>query len=637
MTAASLLPRRRRVAIATAVALVAGAIVAFLAVRRSRDAARPATVLLVSIDTCRADRLGVAGARLTDGSSPTPFLDRLAAEGRWYPRATTPAPLTLPAHTTVFSGLYPDRHGVRENDSFRVPKPESRGYALLAEELRAAGFETAAFVSAQPLDRRFGLDQGFRLYDDVDRRSARGSGMLFRERDADATVARAARWLAESAGAPRRFLFAHFFDPHHPYERRPDSPSTLPAGTEGDYLAEIVAVDRAVERLCAALPDGGRDAWIVVFGDHGEALGEHGEATHGYFLYDATLRVPLIVRPPRGRAEPLPPARPARLVDVRATLLDAVGVEAPFRDGESLLRPAAGPFRDRAESLYAYFQHRYARLRAYRDGDLKLIEGGGQRELFRTDDDPGEMRDLSLERATEADRLRALLFDALASGGANVAADAPMPPEVFSAYNGARTPALAVEPSEDENAALPHPAAKQAVLRDLDAARRLLTRGDAARAALTLRAHAAERDGNPALLLWTGRAVREAAADPRLPTAARLSELADAAGMFRTLAERWADPRGVDLELLCLRDRAKLEPGGEAFREIARRASGEIAARGGSAVTYALRGLAREALGDLPGAESDLKSAFDRDPDDARISADLARVRALRQSSQGGR
>ncbi|HYC78216.1 MAG TPA: sulfatase [Planctomycetota bacterium] len=628
--------RRRRVAplvgVAFGLAVLGGG--AWWTLRR---APAPADVVLISIDTCRADRVGPGGARLADGSSPTPTLDRLAADGAWFPDALTPAPLTLPAHVTMMSGLYPDRHGVRENDSFRVPPRARRSYALLAEELRDAGFLAAAFVSAQPLDRRFGLDQGFDVYDEVGRSAARGAGLFFRERDADATVERAAQWLHAHDAAPRRFLFAHFFDPHFPYERRADSPATLPDGTAGDYLAEIVAVDRAIARLLAALPRGGDDAWIVVTGDHGEGLGDHGEATHGYFLHDTVLRVPLIVRPPKGKNAPRPHVRPARLVDLRATILDAVGVAAPPRDGESLLRPPTRPFRDRAETLYAYYQHQYARLRAHRDETWKLTEGGGREAVTRWREPGGEAAAPAAEAEVEAARLRALLFEALAAAGAEVADAAAASTEIGGVYHGARSPSGDVEPAEDRNRTLPHPADRVETLRDLDAARSALRRGEAARAALLLKAHAAERDENPALLLWTGRAVREAAGDPRLPSPVRLKELDDAAAMFRTLSERWRDPRGADLELLCLRDRYALAAERGVADETVRKASAEIAARGGTAVTFALRGLAKADLGDLAGAAADLAVARERDPDDRKIALDYARILALRDAGRSGR
>jgi choline-sulfatase len=596
---------------------------------RASFLSEPTLIVLISIDTCRADRLGVAGARLLDGTSPTPVLDGLAASGAWFPNATTPAPLTLPAHVSAMSGLYPDRHGVRENDSFRVPPPTKRRYRLLAEELRDFGFATAAFVSAQPLDRRFGLDQGFAVYDDVDRASARGGGHRFRERSAAATTERAARWLASTTSERRRFVFVHYFDPHAPYERGPDAPEGLPEGVAGDYLAEIAAVDRSIGDLLRGLPKGGAEAWVIVFGDHGEGLGDHGEPTHGYFLYDSVLRVPLIVKPPASRKEPKPPILPARLVDLRATILDAARKDGDPRDGRSLLREPTTPFRDRAESLYGFYQHRYARLRALRDETTKLIEGGGVDELYLWRDDPTESKNLALDRAIEADRLRALLYEALAAAGADVADAAAPAPDVVGPYHGARSATSVVEPDEDENRKLPRAHEKRDVLRDLDAARHALERGDAAKASLLLKAHEAERDGNPALLLWTGRALRETAFDRRLDVRTRTGLLEDAAARFRTLAERFKDPRGLDLELLCLRDAAKATGTEPPMRELVRKATAEIAAGGGSALTFALRGSAKESLGDLRGAVEDFDEAHRKDPSDPKILEDRARVRAL--------
>ena len=191
----------------------------------------------------------------------------------------------------MFSGLYPDRHGVRENDSFKVPKRENRKYTLLAEDLKAAGFQTAAFVSAQPMERRFGLAAGFDVYDEPDRKTARGGGQRFRERprEGDRGEGRRAREGRPGAAVvPVRPLLR----PARAVRARGARTRGSRLATAGSYLGEVMAVDRAIGEILAALPNGGRDAWVIVTADHGEGLGEHGEPTHGLLLYDSTLRDP---------------------------------------------------------------------------------------------------------------------------------------------------------------------------------------------------------------------------------------------------------------------------------------------------------------------------------------------------------
>ena len=198
-------------------------------------------------------RTGFNGFRLTDGSSPTPRMDELAASGSALRWGLSPVPLTLPATVSLMSGLYPDGHGVRENDSFCVPLPEGRAYSLLAEDLRAEGWRTAAFVSGQPLDRKYGVNQGFMVYDQPGREHAPRHHMQFRERSAEETTDAVVGFLAKASGEPL-FLFVHYFDPHMPYEEAVFLPAPPPQASERAYISEIARVDREVGRLLDALP-----------------------------------------------------------------------------------------------------------------------------------------------------------------------------------------------------------------------------------------------------------------------------------------------------------------------------------------------------------------------------------------------
>jgi arylsulfatase A-like enzyme len=549
----------------------------------------------------------------------------------------------------MFSGLYPDRHGIRENDSFKVPKRENRKYTLLAEDLRAAGFRTAAFVSAQPMERRFGLAAGFDVWDEPDPRTARGGGQRFRERRARETAGKVAAH-ARAGLAPRSFLFVHFFDPHAPYEPEERSPA-LPGGVWGDYLGEVMAVDQAIGEILAALPNGGRDAWVIVTADHGEGLGEHGEESHGFLLHDATLEVPLVVRPPARFDARLPgataggsrlfgSAAAGRLTDVAPTILALAGIEKPGLDGRSLVvlrgedddRPA---FRDRAETLYGWYQFRYARLRAFRDAGAKLVEGGGRSELYdlRPDPasakraDPGELRDVAAARPEEVARLRKLLLDALATAPKDEAQSTFEVPDLSGPYVGGRPAGTAIEPTEDENARLPRVQDRWNVVTDLEIARAHLRRGEPGKATLVLKAHAGELATNPALLFWTARSHHEVGASGAGSPEARLAELATAARHYRDLRTRFLDARGLDSELLVLRERHAITGDAVDLTSLVKLADGEIAAGGGSSLTFALRGVAKRDVGDLVGAESDLRRAAELDPTNLRAAEDLESVR----------
>ena len=342
-------------------------------------------LVLITIDTLRADRLGAYGY----GRARTPHIDGLSARGVRFDRAFATAPITLPSHASLMTGRYPPGHGARHN-GIRVDAE----VPSLAKALSAAGFATGAFVSAFPLDRRFGLNAGFAMYGDRMPRGPRGR--LENERPGRDAVDEARAWLsapgpAGAGAAERRFLWVHLFEPHAPYGH---AGSGRPVADR--YDDEIAESDAQVGRIIEALGTRAASALVVVASDHGEAFGEHGEVSHSLFVYDTTLRVPLIM------AGPGVPARtvgsPVSLVDVAPTLLRLLGM-TPFDSDGINLAPALGgaalPARDLyAESFAPLLDFGWSSLRALRSGGFKYIDAP-RSELYDTAADPGEERDLS--------------------------------------------------------------------------------------------------------------------------------------------------------------------------------------------------------------------------------------------------
>ena len=379
--------------------------------------AQGANVLLVTIDTLRRDRVGAFG----DRRGLTPTLDRLAAGGIRYTHAFSHVPMTLPAHTSILTGLTPRHHGVRNNTTFRLDER----VPTLATALKGAGYRTGAFVGAFVLDGRFGLSRGFDEYNDRLGHPARPTFHIA-ERRASEVVAAAGSWiLAEDAdtrstsASTRRpwFAWVHLFDPHAPYD--------APAGARADlapYDAEVAYTDamlgQFLDRLRAA---GALDrTLVVVTADHGESLGEHGETTHGLFAYNATLAVPLIVNGP-GLA-PGEVDEPVAHADLMPTILDLLGSPIPGSlDGRSLVR---APARDRSiyfEALDASLTRGWAPLVGVIQNGWKFIDLPDA-ELYDLTADPGELRN----RASSDPRAEALKGSLrLAAGSERSAPAAP--------------------------------------------------------------------------------------------------------------------------------------------------------------------------------------------------------------------
>jgi arylsulfatase A-like enzyme/Flp pilus assembly protein TadD len=348
--------------------------------------AKAPNVLLVTIDTLRADHVGSYGAPEVS----TPTLDALAREGVRFQLAISASPLTLPSHASILTGLYPPAHGVRHNGLFRL---EAR-FDTLAERLHSAGYATGAVMGSVVLARRYGLDQGFERYDDeVSPHAAVPGGYL--ERDADAVTDRALEWLS-TARRPF-FLWTHYYDPH--FEYRPPAPYA-DRFRERPYAGEIAFVDASLARLLAGLRESKLldDTLIVATSDHGESLGEHGEVTHGYGLYDATLVVPLLLRGPgipRGRVI----EEPVRTVDIAPTVLRRAGLEpSHLGDGRDLAplwhpEPPRSPRWAYAETLATRFDHGWSPLFAVRS-PKHLYVRAPRAELYALEQDPSQQRNL---------------------------------------------------------------------------------------------------------------------------------------------------------------------------------------------------------------------------------------------------
>lgn len=359
------------------------------------DSASPAAperpnVLLITVDTLRPDALGWVA-----GENETPALDALAAEGFRFPSAVSPVPLTLPAHLSMFTGMVPRRHGVRDNGQVLGAAP-----ATLAERLRDAGWSTGAFISGYPLQAQFGADRGFDHYDDTLPVGAEG----WLERPASATSAAALEWLR--ATPEPWFLWVHYYDPHDPYE--PPEELVRP-GRKGLYHGEVAVTDRGVGELLAGLPDTPR---LTVFAaDHGESLGQHGEPTHGFFLYDSSMRIPMVFHFP-GRISSSESSAAPRLVDLAPTVLDLTGLP-PLEgtDGVSLVPTLEGAEQEippaYLETRQPWITYGWSPLEAVRTERWKLVLAP-RPELYDLMADPQEATNRIADERPVVRRLQAV-------------------------------------------------------------------------------------------------------------------------------------------------------------------------------------------------------------------------------------
>jgi len=370
------------------VALLAVSIGVFLWLRPARPV--NLNLILITLDTTRADRLGCYGHQ----SAMTPVLDRLARRGIAFERAYTPVPLTLPAHASILTGLNPPEHGLHNNGQGAL----SASLPTLATELAGAGYDTGAFVAAFVLDKRFGLSRGFGTYDDnLDKADGTLHGH-HRYRAANFVIDAALSWIQPRANKPF-FCWVHLFDPHFPYLAHSERFGNKFA--DEPYDGELAYVDAELGRFFGSLDRAGilERSMIVVVGDHGESLGEHGELAHSMTVYDATLRVPLLISVPDISCPGHRVDEPVSVVDICATVLDCLGRSPiPETSGRSL-RPALRGQTMSAQACFAetdepYQTARWAPLRALITSQWKYIRSP-KAELYDLLNDPHELQDLA--------------------------------------------------------------------------------------------------------------------------------------------------------------------------------------------------------------------------------------------------
>jgi arylsulfatase A-like enzyme/Tfp pilus assembly protein PilF len=360
-------------------------------------------VLLITVDTLRADHLGCYGYALAQ----TPHIDALAAAGTLFSECSAATPITLPSHSSILTGLWPPAHGVRDNGTYVLADKA----VTLAERLKIAGYETRAFVSAVVLARRYGLDQGFDSYDDDLWSEKDPKLFMIRERKAPRTIDRVVEWFEAWKAEKKRkpfFTWVHLFDPHQP----DTPPAWARALAPTPYDAEIASADRELGRLFDALKEAGvLDDTIIVFtADHGESLGEHGEKTHAIFIYRATIHVPLIIRWPGKYPAGKKVASPVRSVDIVPTVLAALRLKGAAETQGVDLAPAANG-RDFPADLPRYSESRLselgfgmAPLYGIRVGTWSYIRAP-RPELYDLRADPDEKNNIFAANASQAARL----------------------------------------------------------------------------------------------------------------------------------------------------------------------------------------------------------------------------------------
>jgi len=408
-------------------------------------------VVLITLDTTNPEALDVYGSL----RGLTPALSRFAQDAILYENARTVAPVTLPSHASMLTGLYPPRHGVRDN-----------GYAALSDDARTvaeyasdAGYATGAFVAAAVLAAPYGLDQGFDHYESPTGDAQHMGGIV--ERAGIDVTSSAAAWLDEREPGRPVFLWAHYFDVHAPY--LPPTSELERAGGDA-YLGEVAVLDAAVGALLERLrqePDFD-EMLILIVADHGEGLGRHDEATHALFVYDSTLRVPMLLRLPGAERAGERSRELVSVVDVFPTLLAAMQLEdaASEVDGRSLLDPAAPDRGLYFESYYGYLNYGWSPLAGWIDADGKYIHSA-QPELYDPDSDRSESEDLYRPGDERAVRAQAAIEQlvrksALAPGVDNLA---DQPDITALGYAGSATASIEV-PHPLEQSDLPAPSAR---------------------------------------------------------------------------------------------------------------------------------------------------------------------------------
>ena len=358
------------------------------------------SVILVTIDTLRADRVGCYGA----ADIKTPTIDGLAHDGIVFERAIAQVPLTWPSHAAILTGLYPFQNGAQDFTG----QPLDPRFQSIAQAFQRNGYATGAVVSSFALDRSWGLSRGFDFYDDAfSQKSYTDPELGLVERRANESVDHAIAWLKKNNRKPF-FLWLHLYDPHRPY----DPPEPMATEYRGRlYDGEIAYADRELGRLIAWLKAAGlyNRSLIALLSDHGESLGEHGEREHGFFVYDATIRVPLVLKPPSGsNLKPTRVARPVETIDVAPTLLTLTGVKDPLQKqlrGTGLMAEGDTESGAYSETFYPFNSFGWSPLHSLESGRYHFIDAP-QPELYDIVADPQEKNNLAAEQAATVAVLR---------------------------------------------------------------------------------------------------------------------------------------------------------------------------------------------------------------------------------------
>ena len=462
------------------------------------------SALLITLDTTRLDSLGAYGG--PDGL--TPNLDRFAARSLRYEWARTVAPLTLPAHASMMTGLYPPRHTVRGNGPAALP----REAVTVAERARSAGFQTAGFVACLALDRAYGIAQGFDTWSQPRPTTNRQVGQIT-DRPGGDVVAEAVRWLRGRDRGRPFFLWVHLFDPHAPYQPPPRF-----ASERSPYHGEVAAMDAAVGHLLGAIEDEpglSERVFLAVVADHGEGLGERGEETHGLLCWDTTVRVPLFLLYRDGWAAGETSAETVSVVDLGPTLLEAMSLSVPDDlDGISLYYESVPS--DRGvyfESYDGWRRFGWNPLTGWADGRGKYVRGARE-ELFRPRSDAGEENDLLAGGGRLAERYTEGLAGVTARPALAGAGDRAVEEEVLeemarlgygTTYE--RQPAY---PGPFDELPRPDPRDRLAESAEVDRARALIVAGNHGAAVPILEGVTAGNPYNAAALDLLGRALMAA-------------------------------------------------------------------------------------------------------------------------------
>jgi arylsulfatase A-like enzyme/Tfp pilus assembly protein PilF len=543
-----------------------------------REKARPLNVLLITVDTFRADRVG----------RNTPTLSRLAGEGVRFDAADSPVPLTLPAHASLMSGLLPLHHGLRNNGVGAFPAARQTLAAAFAKSYR-----TGAFVGSFILDHRFGLDRGFERYDDeIVRNGTDSSGTFDAERRGGEVVDRALDWLRQNDARPF-FAWVHLYDAHAPYAPPPPYPQT--------YDGEVAYVDAQVARLLAAVDRG--NTIIVVVGDHGEALGEHGELTHGLLLYEPTLHVPMIIAAPSLAARVI--KTPVSTVDLAPTIAALAGVAFAPADGRNLAGDLRNDREPQSAPIYAETQYPatfgWSELSSMRLSSSKLISAPAP-ELYDLQRDPAEVVNvLTNERRTYRDlatRLDQLRSTAVASS-----------PSTIDAETRAKLASLGyVAPAQTTGGTKRDPKTVAPLFRAFEEATAMLNAGRARDAAASLEQLVQDDPANHVFRETLARALRQSGDVPRAIELYR-----QAVALAPNDADAWYNLAAA------LQESGNAREGATALAEAAKRDPNrpEI---------HNIRGTALAEAGNLGDAEKEFRATIAADPRNARAYNNLGNV-----------